>query len=431
MGSELQDWISYYNALSKFIEIHDKERRFEFRGNLLSRFERLRDSLRRSFVLSEVGDELRVAKIWLRKFKKMMSEAREKLRAEGAEYPKELKSFISDPEAHLMKKITFYLYDLLREKMSTEEFIRTAGAAVRTSLKTNMRSLYQNWVYLAILSHLADMGGILIYPEVKVILLGRSGKQKTGTIPPNSIINLFGKGFLSFFLEAPRPISWEDSLDLKKIWTLYVTLRPDVLVYGGKVLNIVQLGSDPPIKRPDAIIECKELEDWYKRIRDVRGPFAKPLSVEEWRSKWINGLWEGLAEAMGVEKKKVIQDVKKKRSVRMKDFKIVMLYRSIFKPKKMFLISRKKVPDDIKSELESKDIVVYDDINFDKRRLKQVAEELYKLAKRGENDGDLIELDPYTSLLLEKLEAELGMNRKTLLRKIIEFAYTRKKELMA
>ena len=60
-------------------------------------------------------------------------------------------------------------------------------------------------------------------------------------------------------------------MDLSRIWKFYTALRPDMMVYGGEVMDIVEIDSDPPVRRPDLIIEVKELYDWYKRVREVRG----------------------------------------------------------------------------------------------------------------------------------------------------------------
>ncbi|MHA1616398.1 MAG: hypothetical protein ACTSX9_03725 [Candidatus Njordarchaeales archaeon] len=386
------DWISIYYQLIKFLDKHDPKRTFELRGELGKRFEHLRDELRRRFVRNQVGDELETAIIWVKILKKTFEDAEKLLRMKGELLPKELKSFLDNPEHHLMKKVIFYLYDLLRNKIEPEDFLKTAGAAVRTSLKTNMRSIYQTWVYVTVLKLLGEKGGRIVYPELKYLLIGRSGRQKTGWIPPNAVIQFIEKGYLSFFIEAPRPIGWEDSTDLRKIWTLYTALRPDFLVYEGRVLNIVKLDSNPPIMKPNIIIECKELEDWYKRGREVRGPFAKPLSVEEWRSKWITGLWDGLSDILGVKRTEVVEEVKKKKALRLKDVQIVTLYHTLYKPDKMFLVSRSLVPSDIKTYLEDRGIIVYDNIGFEERKLRELADELYKHAKRGGSDRELIEI---------------------------------------
>jgi len=419
----VQDWLSIYGKLVAFLKKKDPSKSFKFTGDDSKVFTKLEDELRRYFVYNEVGEELPIALEWVKNLKKALKQAREVLGLQGEQLSREFRSFMEDPIRHLMKKIVFYLYDLLREKIHLEEFIQTAGAAVRTSLKTNMRSVYQNWVYINILTLLGEMNGVMVYPEVKYLLLGRSGKQKTGLIPPNAIIYLTGRGYLSFFLEAPRPISWEDSTDLRKIWTLYTALRPDMIVYTRKILNIVKLTSNPPIERPNIIIECKELDDWYKRGREVRGPLAKPLSVEEWRSKWITGLWDGLADVLGVSRKEVVEEVKQKKVMRLKDIQIVTLYYTLYKPDKMFLVSRAKVPKEIKDYLRDRGLHIIDNVGFNKNKLKPLVNELYKRARRDSNDYEVIELNGEEIDLLERLTRILRRKNKYITnRDVIRFA---------
>ena len=197
---------------------------------------------------------------------------------------------------------------------------------------------------------------------------------------------------LSFFIEAPRPIAWEDTGDLRKIWKLYVALRPDFLVYGGTIMNIVDLSKDPPIIRPDVIVECKELEDWYKRTRDLRGWFSKAMSAEEWRLLWLKGLWEGLAEAMGIRPKEEYKKLStEKKSLRLKEYKLIQIYKKFYKPKSMILVTRTSLPDEIKREIEESGLTVYDNIGFNDGKLHEVTYELLKYGKK-ENRNDLLEI---------------------------------------
>ncbi len=431
----LNCWMDTYNELVKFLDRYDPNRSFNFKGELAGRFEKLRDELRKKFVGEQVGDDLYVAITWVKILKEAFMKAEKILDIRGELLPKELKSFIEDPEHHLMKKIIFYLYDLLRRKISVEEFVKTAGAAVRTSLKTNMRSVYQTWVYVTILKLLGERGGKIVYPELRYLMIGRSGRQKTGWIPPNAVIYFIDRGYLSFFIEAPRPIGWEDSIDLRKIWVLYTALRPDFLVYSGKVLNIVKLDSNPPILRPNIIIECKELEDWFKRGREVRGPFAKPLSVEEWRSKWITGLWDGLADILGVKRTEIAEEVKRKKALRLKDVQIVTLYYSLYKPDKMFLVSRAPVPQEIRDYLSERGIILYDNVSFDERKLKDLVDELYKVAKRTTTDRELIEVSSEIVDLLNKLMSDLKQKnihakRDDVLKAVLRLALKMENELL-
>jgi len=171
------------------------------------------------------------------------------------------------------------------------------------------------------------------------------------------------------------------------VWKFYVALRPDMMVYGGVVMDIADPANDPPIIRPDFVVECKELSDWYERVRDLKGRFSRPLSAEEWRILWLKGLWDGLAEAMGVRRKEVIRMFREEKSVRLKEAKLVQLYKSIYRPDGMALVSRAEVPGEVRGELEEHGITVYDGVGFRGEKLEELAELLLGMARRtGEPD---------------------------------------------
>lgn len=336
----------------------------------------------RCFVDCVIGKEpIEEAMEWIKAFLKLLRKTSSKYGFVNVLFSREFGSFIKNPYQHLKKKLFIYTHDLLRGRLRPEEYGPRAAAALRTSLKTNLRTLYQNWVFLGIIHHLYTDGVAVVYPEHHVLSLERSGKQKLRWIPPNLVVDIPGKGSLSFFLEAPRPLAWEDTSDLRESWKLYTALRPDMMVYGGRVMDILDINSNPPVKKPDLIIECKELIDWYARVRDVRGPLAKPLTAEEWRNLWIQGLWDGLAEVLGVSRREAIEQVKEKKGIRLSEVKVVELYKNVYNPREMILVSRYNVPDDVRRELESHDIIVYDNIGFSLNRLKAVAEHVVKYAR--------------------------------------------------
>ncbi len=392
----------------------------ELAEKLRSADDRLLEELRLRFVDEYFGDKLVEAKRWVTL---LLDEAKRAARAVGAEgvlWTKELRSFLDDPRRHLAKKLYIYALDLQRGKLSIEEFEKTAIAAARTSINTNMRSVYQTWVFLTILEHLGSKHHArLVFPEHKHILVERSGRQRGGTIPPNVVLLLEGRGYLSFFLEAPRPIGWADNGDLTRAWRLYVALRPDAMVYSGRVLNMIEPSRNPPIKRPDIIIECKELPDWYVRVREIRGPFARPMSGLEWRNRWLRGLWAGLADVLGVETpEEAYETVSKRRGLRLSEPQIVKLYARLYKPDRLYLVSRARVPESIRSELEDGTVVVVDGVDFDRERLEGVAKELAGIADyRGA--GETIEVDEETARLLAAIASKLGIERLNIVVKLL------------
>jgi len=121
-------------------------------------------------------------------------------------------------------------------------------------------------------------------------------------------------------------------------------MRPDILVYGGKIMDIFEEDLDPPIKKPDVIIECKELEDWYRRTRELKEA-DKPLSAEEWRWMWLQGLWRGLGRELGAKVKPEEIEADLGKRIRLKEPELVKVYMKLYKPKKMILVTRCPTPE--------------------------------------------------------------------------------------
>lgn len=108
---------------------------------------------------------------------------------------------------------------------------------------------------------------------------------------------------------------------------------------------------------------------------------VKPLTAEEWRNLWIQGLWDGLAEVLGVTRREAIEEVKKRRGIRLNEVKIVELYRSIYNPEEMILVSKFGVPDEIRRQLEGHDNTVVDSVGFNINALNEVAHRIMKYAR--------------------------------------------------
>ncbi|MEM2854348.1 MAG: hypothetical protein QW369_02035 [Desulfurococcaceae archaeon] len=381
----LRSKVSIVNGRVKFIE--------ETHEDLL-------DELKKATINAFISSEsLREAREWIKVLQESLNKAGRSVGALGWTISKELKSFINDPQAHLKKKLFLYSFDLLRNRITVNEYLEKSRAALTTSLKTNMRSIYQTWVFAAILNCMGRLEGRLVYPEHGYIPLERSGKQKAGSIPPNAIIKIPGRGEVSFFIEAPRPIGWEDTRDLKSVWKLYISLRPDIMVYSGRVLNIVKLDSqDAPILRPNMIIECKELSDWFNKVRELKGPVAKPLTAEEWMSKWIDGLWTGLADALGVGERAFNEFIEgERRGLRITEPRLIALYKQVYKPDRFTLVSLPRIPEYLKKDLESWGVNVIDGVSIGcDSCLKELVEEVVALAKYS---GSMDVIEELRSLL--------------------------------
>ncbi|MEM2499279.1 MAG: hypothetical protein QXU30_03925 [Sulfolobales archaeon] len=372
-------------------------------SELISRF-------RECFILDVLGQELAEAVRWLEYVNMELDVLSNRYRLSGYSLSREFRSFRENPLAHLKKKIFIYVYDYARGKIGLRELVKKCSSAAYTSLRTNMRSAYQVWGFSAILNYLSEEGYGMHFPEHRYLTIDRAGKQKLGKIPPNIVLFNPKRGFISFFYEAPRPLTWEDSEDLRAVWSLYTTLRPDMMVYSGKVMDIVELGSNPPVKRPNMLVEFKELADWYDRSRDLKSYFKKsPLTAEEWRSKWLSGLYTGLADALGMRKNEIRKSVEEGRPLRIKEHKLVQIYASLYKPRKTFLVSRSEVPQAIKSELEESGIEVVDGVGFDRKKVKPVAESIESYSSFLGADYVTVDLPVSTVIKLVEFAERAGL----------------------
>ncbi len=395
------------------------------------RLEKPLEELRRCFVVERFGNDVEEARRWVMKLMTSVDEVSRILGVRGVLFPKELRSFIKDPMTHLVKKLFNYAYDLARGRIGLIEFEKVSEAAVRTSLRTNLRSVYEAWVYLELVKGVAKLGAELVFPEHPHLLFERSGRQRGGGIPPNAVLKVNGRGYVSFFVEAPRPVGWADTGDLSRSWRLYIALRPDLMIYGGLVMDIVRDG-DPPIERPDVIVECKELEDWYVRVREVRGPLAKEMTAEEWRSRWLRGLWVGLADVLGLSTpEEAYEAARKRRGVRLSEPQIVILYARVYRPRKLFLVSRAAVPPDVRRMLEDEGVEVVDAVGFDPSKLRPVIEEVVDVAGYRGVSGEVLRLPVQVAARLEKLAVDLGVPVQKLVEALVELGVKRIEELRA
>lgn len=330
--------------------------------------------LKEEFVEFVISDRLKEAYEWITNLFVLLDELKDKMNIKGWMFSKEMKSFIENPRKHLVKKLFLYFHDLIRGRLNAEEFTSKGRQAINSSFGSNMRSVYQTWGFASILLQLSDKGFRLSYPEHGYINFDRSGKQKSGTIPPNAVVSdSLGRSY-SFFLEVPRPISWEDNNDLEKVWKFYSTLRPDMMIYKGFHIDIVDLNGDIPIKRPNYIIEFKELDEWWKRWRYLKG--YKPLSGNEWRARWIKGLYEGLGDVLGAKPKDKFPEFVEDKGKRIREYKIINLYRSIYNPDRGVVISRTRVDDEIVMELEHDGILIINETGFSPQKLSPIVDDL-------------------------------------------------------
>lgn len=419
-------WREKLEALIRWLDEHDPERRFSFSDELAKEFERLREDFRDTFVREVLGEEkIEEALEWLSQFKKLCEEVKRIYGLSEIVLSRELQRFVRDPILHIKHSINFYLFDVLRRHITIEQFWTSASAAVRTAHRTNERACYERWVFLVLLKHLGESGASLVYPESRALMLTRTGKQKLATIPPDAIVELPDGRRVSLFLEAPRPITWGDTYELRFVWSLYRIARPDIMAYGGNVTDILQLGKEPPVKRPDVIIEIKVLHEWWKRRRLLR-VFSKPLSIEKWRSMWLRGLYNGLANILGLKRR--VSETETKSGVYASDVDVLKMYLEIYQPRAgLFVVSRVPVSESVREELESMGIRVLDDVGFDDDALRPISRILMDIAAPADR------ISKFLGALFRALSRRgfRGLSRDTLIELALRFALAREKDFIA
>lgn len=248
-------------------------------------------------------------------------------------------SFLESPRGHVKRIIVPKIRRAVDGRFDLPRFYRLINLTVKKCIDTNCRILFQNFVVLSILYNLHSFDVEFVYPNGSWIHLDRRGHQHGGVIPPNFIIRV-GDGYFSFFLEAPRPIEWSLPLKSGEPLPLHAAPRPDILIYRGWVENIVDRSSNSIIKSPNFIIECKEVDGWWRSTRPSKG---------------VKHITNGEIESVDA-------------------FNVMELYYELYKPDKIFLVSKVKVPRGVKYKLSLRGVETIDNIRLNPIAVRRIVE---------------------------------------------------------
>lgn len=295
--------------------------------------------LAESFIEECFSDELKLLMADVSRYNGLCDDVKSLLRVDYIFHTKNFSSLLKDPLEHLHNVLYAKLKSLLVKKPSIDDFKKIANLTVKKCVDTNLRILFQNFVALSILYVLHSFNPRIVYPENGWLHLTRSRMQKDGRLPPNFVVMLDGNVFLSFFLEAPRPIKWSVRLSDASNLPLHAAPRPDLMIYFGWVDDILSDGSEI-IKSPDILIECKEMDGWWKSKR---------------RSEGIRHLTNG-----GIENVSAI--------------KVIETYANLYNPGKIFLISKVKVPRGVKYMLSLRNVETIDDVGLNPFNIRRLAD---------------------------------------------------------
>ena len=126
---------------------------------------------------------------------------------------------------------------------------------------------------------------------------------------------------------------------------------------------------------------------------------------------WLQGLWRGLGRELGARIRPEEIQLDQDERIRLKEPELVKMYRRLYKPREMLLITRCETPGDVKRDLELEGIMVIDDVQFDRARLKDASRMLLSYAEPAEDiiilRGELVRLIRAKSRLHRKSPEKL------------------------
>jgi len=300
-------------------------------------FERLKSELERSFLECEFSGEIDQILEEISQYRRLYRRVSEVYSIVGIVHSPEFGNFLKDYSKHLMHLVP--VGDLVWERANLESFRRTGLQKVKGSIKTNLRTLYQNFVVLSILVNFSPLEPEIIFPGQDYIKLKRrvKGEKK---LKPNFVIEANEKKS-SFFVEALLGFSGGP--------------RPDIMIYARHIEDIWRQNEVGGIVPPDMIIECKEVQGWYER--------KSSSSIDAW--------WAEFYQRVG--------GIVRNNKVKVNELQIVKAYKGIYQPKETFLVSKVNVPPQIRESLEENDIKVIENTSFVENRLNAINECLTRL----------------------------------------------------
>lgn len=300
-------------------------------------FERRKSELERNFLECEFSSEVSQIQEEISQYRRLYRRVREVYRVEGIFHSKMFGRFLEDYFGHLGFLVP--VLDLAWGRVNLESFRQSGLRSVKRSIQTNLRTLYQNFVVLSLLVNFSPLEPEIIFPDRDYIKLERRVRGERG-LKPNFIIDANGKKY-SFFVEGLLGFSGGP--------------RPDIIVYTCHIEDIWRPKEVGRILHPDMVIECKEVQGWYERRRSS--------SIDAW--------WAEFYQRAG--------GIVRNNKVKVNELQIVKVYREIYQPKEMFLVSKVDVPPQIRESLDENGIEVIENTFFVENRLNAINECLTRL----------------------------------------------------
>jgi hypothetical protein len=289
-------WYGAYSGLTSFITGHAgieiKANKVCLPDDIRPEFYRLFDATRAAFVEEKLPASLNEANNLSHNYIKVEQEVARSLKLENIAMEPGLQRFLHEPINQLIRDLFDPLFDLLKGLTAAEKFEETSR-----NIKKSFELLYQlgygKWAALSLLKllnadklfqvtlrkldskdvHRARAGSLKEEapgPHESNSLLFKHGPNAAFITPDWIIHSTKARGYISLGSQVYQALGAATSLNDKREWfptdsALYPETGLTLLYQGDSPTEISLISDASKICRPELILECKALRDWFER----------------------------------------------------------------------------------------------------------------------------------------------------------------------
>ncbi len=293
-------WSQAYMELTDFIaehsEVEIEASHVRLPDSVRPEFYRLFQTVRTAFIEERIPNLLNEATALSQNYLKAEKEATEQLGLDDISMMASLRRFLHNSMDELKRGLFDPLFDLLKAKVDIESFEQKTTRSIEASFGPLYRLGYEKWVAISLVKLLEADKLFQVTPreftrDGEKVIMRTTSPEEEAPIPVES-------KRLSFKHENEATLTVPDFIVHSAKVNRYIALRsqmgkayatasnaskkrgwytPDSIVVLEPGLTLVYVEDDNPeeislvadaqrICRPDLIIECRELKDWYEKV---------------------------------------------------------------------------------------------------------------------------------------------------------------------
>ena len=296
-------WQDKYSQLTDFVSGHDEIRiapeAVKLPAGARDEFYALFNDVRRTLIRQKLPALLEDALTLNRNITAGEEEVTELLKLKSISYSAIMEWFLHQPEESLMRAAFDLLFDLLKERVDSEQFEQSVCRAIKASFADSFSRGFEKWVALSLVSLLkADRIFQFAEHEVPLSDAHRAGgnvreevpvpkeanrivfryNRETAFVIPSFVINsaLLNRYFslrsdisepLAFATETSGNRDYYEFSSIKSILPSLMSPGVSFLYLADNPEDISLVADKKRFYRPDVIIECKTSDDWFSRNR--------------------------------------------------------------------------------------------------------------------------------------------------------------------